>query len=217
MGLNSQSSFTVDPHNIRHKTAFWVMPNAFTKCLRMVSFLDLNMYLFCVSDTDKEKLGLGDNFDLVGGESDMGPSAALTPAIWEKTIPYDGENFHLEYMDLEEFLVENGIASLPDVNPLKGSPKGDAIKTEKIQATPSAQMNVSKSASVSPLALLPIQELDHCEEEVVIITNDDSGIICDVTAGEWRLRDQRLDGCRDSVNSYFVYVLQGRKLDFRVK
>ncbi|XP_063078467.1 TEF transcription factor, PAR bZIP family member b [Engraulis encrasicolus] len=38
-----------------------------------------------------------------------GVSASLTPAIWEKTIPYDGENFHLEYMDLDEFLLENGI------------------------------------------------------------------------------------------------------------
>ncbi|XP_026877855.2 TEF transcription factor, PAR bZIP family member b [Electrophorus electricus] len=38
-----------------------------------------------------------------------GISASLTPAIWEKTIPYDGENFHLEYMDLDEFLLENRI------------------------------------------------------------------------------------------------------------
>ncbi|XP_032357912.1 TEF transcription factor, PAR bZIP family member a isoform X1 [Etheostoma spectabile] len=132
-------------------------------------------------DTDKEKLGLGDNFDLLGRESDMGPSAALTPAIWEKTIPYDGGNIHLEYMDLEEFLVENGIATLPDMKPLKGIPKGDAIKTEKVKDTPSAQMNVAKPASVSPLALLPVQELEHCEEEVVTTTND-SYIVCDVTA-----------------------------------
>ncbi|KAK5880879.1 hypothetical protein CesoFtcFv8_021741 [Champsocephalus esox] len=65
-------------------------------------------------DTDKEKLLLGNDVDLNGGCSDMGPSASLTPAIWEKTIPYDGENFHLEYMDLEEFLIENGIPNLPD-------------------------------------------------------------------------------------------------------
>ncbi|XP_028423945.1 TEF transcription factor, PAR bZIP family member a isoform X2 [Perca flavescens] len=153
-----------------------------TEIPEMLRALIDNLPNFDDNDTDKEKLGLGDNLDLVGGESDMGPSAALTPAIWEKTIPYDGENFHLEYMDLEDFLVENGIATLADVNPLKGNPKGDVIKTEKIQAIPSAQMTLAKSASMSPLALLPIQELDHCEEEVVIITSDDSGIICDVTA-----------------------------------
>uniref|UniRef100_A0A674PAA9 TEF transcription factor, PAR bZIP family member b n=1 Tax=Takifugu rubripes TaxID=31033 RepID=A0A674PAA9_TAKRU len=44
-----------------------------------------------------------------GGSGTGGVSASLTPAIWEKTIPYDGENFHLEYMDLDEFLLENGI------------------------------------------------------------------------------------------------------------
>ncbi|KAM9780348.1 thyrotroph embryonic factor-like [Neosynchiropus ocellatus] len=45
-----------------------------------------------------------------GGTSAAGGvSASLTPAIWEKTIPYDGETFHLEYMDLDEFLLENGI------------------------------------------------------------------------------------------------------------
>lgn len=38
-----------------------------------------------------------------------GASASLTPTIWDKTIPYDGENFHLEYMDLDEFLLENQI------------------------------------------------------------------------------------------------------------
>lgn len=122
----------------------------------------------------------------------MGPSAALTPAIWEKTIPYDGENFHLEYMDLEEFLMENGIPTLPDVDLLKGNPDGDAVKTEKRKVAPSAQLKAAKLASVSQLSLLPIQELEKCEGEVVIITKSDSDIICEVTAGEWGLVDQRV-------------------------
>ncbi|GAA6219966.1 thyrotroph embryonic factor-like isoform X3 [Lates japonicus] len=134
------------------------------------------------SDTDKEKLCLGDNVDLGGGGSDMGPSAALTPAIWDKTIPYDGENFHLEYMDLEEFLMENGIPTAPDEDSLKSSPEGDTVKTEKVKAAPSAQSKITKSVRVSPVGLLPIQELDRCEEEVVIITKSDTDIICDVTA-----------------------------------
>ncbi|XP_040922994.1 TEF transcription factor, PAR bZIP family member a isoform X2 [Toxotes jaculatrix] len=133
------------------------------------------------NDTDKEKLCLGDDVDLGGGGSDMGPSAALTPAIWEKTIPYDGENFHLEYMDLEEFLMENGIPTSTDEDSLKSSPEADTIETEKVKATSSAQTKVNKAASVSPVALLPIQELDGCEEEVVIITKSDTDIICDVT------------------------------------
>ncbi|CAG5897236.1 unnamed protein product [Menidia menidia] len=36
-------------------------------------------------------------------------SAFLGPTLWDKTLPYDGDNFQLEYMDLEEFLSENGI------------------------------------------------------------------------------------------------------------
>ncbi|XP_030256185.1 TEF transcription factor, PAR bZIP family member a isoform X2 [Sparus aurata] len=117
------------------------------------------------NDTDKEKLCLGDNVDMGVGGGDIGPSAALTPAIWDKTIPYDGENFHLEYMDLEEFLMENGIPTLPDEDSQNGS-----ITKKK------------KSVNVSPVALLPIQDLDKSEEEVVIVTNSDSDIICDVTA-----------------------------------
>lgn len=153
------------------------------------------MYLSCISETNKEKLCLGDDVDLGVGGGDMGPSAALTPAIWEKTIPYDGENFHLEYMDLEEFLMENGIPTLPDEDSLKGSPERSSMKTEKPKA---AQMKVSKSASVSQEALLPIQELDKCEEEVLIITKNDSDIICDVTTGEWKSRKTRCLGYAES-------------------
>ncbi|XP_029446101.1 thyrotroph embryonic factor [Rhinatrema bivittatum] len=52
-------------------------------------------------------------------------SASLMPPIWDKTIPYDGESFHLEYMDLDEFLLENGIPSnpsRPNLSPLMQNP-----------------------------------------------------------------------------------------------
>lgn len=145
------------------------------------------MSVSCVADTDKEKLCLGDDVDLGGGGgSDMGPSAALTPAIWDKTIPYDGENFHLEYMDLEEFLMENGIPTLPD----EESPKG-VTKAEKAKATPSTQLKVTKLPNISQVALLPIQELEKDDEELLIIKGD-SDIICDVTAGECSMEGQWL-------------------------
>ncbi|XP_067875534.1 TEF transcription factor, PAR bZIP family member a [Heterodontus francisci] len=54
-------------------------------------------------DEDKEK-----NVD-EAASSNTAASASLMPTIWDKTIPYDGETFHLEYMDLDEFLLENGI------------------------------------------------------------------------------------------------------------
>ncbi|XP_034259393.1 thyrotroph embryonic factor isoform X3 [Pantherophis guttatus] len=57
----------------------------------------------------KEKL----EEDEAAAASTMAVSASLMPPIWDKTIPYDGESFHLEYMDLDEFLLENGIPSSP--------------------------------------------------------------------------------------------------------
>ncbi|KAM9059810.1 thyrotroph embryonic factor-like [Megaptera novaeangliae] len=58
---------------------------------------------------DKEKL----EEDEAAAASTMAVSASLMPHIWDETIPYDGESFHLEYMDLGEFLLENGIPASP--------------------------------------------------------------------------------------------------------
>ncbi|XP_029313073.1 hepatic leukemia factor-like isoform X2 [Cottoperca gobio] len=46
-------------------------------------------------------------------ERSVPQSAFLGPTLWDKTLPYDGDTFQLEYMDLEEFLTENGIHSNP--------------------------------------------------------------------------------------------------------
>ncbi|XP_029933949.1 TEF transcription factor, PAR bZIP family member a isoform X2 [Myripristis murdjan] len=132
-------------------------------------------------ETDKEKLCLDDDADLGSGGSGMGPSAALTPAIWEKTIPYDGENFHLEYMDLEEFLMENGIPTSPDDDSQDDQDR-DAQKTkEKPKAAAPAQVTKAAKAPAAPVALMPILELDQCEEEVVTITMSPQEISSDVT------------------------------------
>ncbi|XP_061561982.1 TEF transcription factor, PAR bZIP family member a isoform X2 [Phycodurus eques] len=122
---------------------------------------------FDANDTDKEKMGLDDITDVGGGGSGMGPSAALTPAIWEKTIPYDGENFHLEYMDLEEFLMENGIATSPEEH-VEVNPEDAAVKPADAAVKP------------ADAPLLPIHELDKCGEKVVVITRV-TDITCDVT------------------------------------
>lgn len=134
----------------------------------------------------------------------MGPSAALTPAIWDKTIPYDGENFHLEYMDLEEFLMENGIPTSPDEDLLKDTPEGDTTK----KATPSAETTDKKPASVSPVSLMPIQELDNCEEEVVIITKNECDIITDVIAGKLFLHGYRFRYVLLAVSILTMCILQ---------
>ncbi|XP_051905461.1 HLF transcription factor, PAR bZIP family member a [Hippocampus zosterae] len=53
---------------------------------------------------DKEK-----KLEDESGAANPPQSAFLGPTLWDKTLPYDGDNFQLEYMDLEEFLSENGI------------------------------------------------------------------------------------------------------------
>ncbi|XP_023618017.1 thyrotroph embryonic factor isoform X2 [Myotis lucifugus] len=63
--------------------------------------------------TDKEKGKEKLEEDEAAAASTMAVSASLMPPIWDKTIPYDGESFHLEYMDLDEFLLENGIPASP--------------------------------------------------------------------------------------------------------
>ncbi|KAE8575826.1 hypothetical protein XENTR_v10003953 [Xenopus tropicalis] len=58
---------------------------------------------FC-KEKEKEKKLEDDNTT-----STVPQSAFLGPTLWDKTLPYDGDTFQLEYMDLEEFLSENGI------------------------------------------------------------------------------------------------------------
>ncbi|XP_029946059.1 TEF transcription factor, PAR bZIP family member b isoform X2 [Salarias fasciatus] len=76
------------------------------------------------------------------GGGSGGVSASLTPAIWDKTIPYDGETFHLEYMDLDEFLLENGIPV--------------SLEEEELQRTLTSVEGKGKPQVVSPAATTDI-------------------------------------------------------------
>ncbi|XP_014035106.1 thyrotroph embryonic factor isoform X2 [Salmo salar] len=137
---------------------------------------------FDYNDNDKDKLFTGDNVDL-GGGSGMGPSAALTPAIWDKTIPYNLETFHLEYMDLEEFLIENGIPTL------------------SLDKKPTS----TTTAPAAPISLLPVLELDQCEEEVVTITLNSADITAntEVVTDKDRLTPETIDPEEIEVNVNF--------------
>uniref|UniRef100_A0A8C6VJG7 TEF transcription factor, PAR bZIP family member n=1 Tax=Naja naja TaxID=35670 RepID=A0A8C6VJG7_NAJNA len=87
----------------------------------------------------KEKL----EEDEAAAASTMAVSASLMPPIWDKTIPYDGESFHLEYMDLDEFLLENGIPSSPahldlNQNPLLPVTELEGKEPATVATTPPA-------------------------------------------------------------------------------
>lgn len=67
-------------------------------------------------DSDEDSLGVNAGGPGgVGGTPGSGPlrpnsqSAFLGPLLWERTLPCDGGLFQLQYMDLEEFLTENGM------------------------------------------------------------------------------------------------------------
>ncbi|XP_016149279.1 hepatic leukemia factor-like [Sinocyclocheilus grahami] len=59
-------------------------------------------------EKEKEK-----NLEEDGTALNTPQSAFLGPTLWDKTLSYDGDNFQLEYMDLEEFLLENNIPANP--------------------------------------------------------------------------------------------------------
>lgn len=120
---------------------------------------------FGVVENEKEKLS-GDELDSGGGVSGLGPSAALTPAIWDKTIPYDGKTFHLEYMDLEEFLMENGITASEQVQQ-KSLAQDDS---KQLLDKASTIMLKTEPSTAAPISLLPTMELEQCDEEVITVT-----------------------------------------------
>ncbi|TFK07275.1 granzyme G-like [Platysternon megacephalum] len=98
-------------------------------------------------DKEKEKEKLEE--DEAAAASTMAVSASLMPPIWDKTIPYDGESFHLEYMDLDEFLLENGIPSSPAHLGLNQNPLLPVAELEgKEPASASAASPPSSSSTV---------------------------------------------------------------------
>ncbi|TDH02636.1 hypothetical protein EPR50_G00154660 [Perca flavescens] len=92
----------------------------------------------------------------ISGGGGGGVSASLTPAIWEKTIPYDGETFHLEYMDLDEFLLENGIPASLEEEELQKTLASVGLKGKYVpKVTPTATTTTSAAAPAPTSASAP--------------------------------------------------------------
>ncbi|XP_051994572.1 thyrotroph embryonic factor-like [Xyrauchen texanus] len=108
-------------------------------------------------DIEKEKQSAGNDGAAGGGDSGVsgGVSASLTPTIWDKTIPYDGKTFHLEYMDLDEFLLENGIPVTLEEELSKG------LEMERR----GGEADESSTASEEPAAVPEMPEEEEEDEE----------------------------------------------------
>ncbi|KAK2833771.1 hypothetical protein Q5P01_017660 [Channa striata] len=162
------------------------------------SLADYPFSLPAFEDTEMEKEKLCSSEDMEGGAAGLasagagsrgsggggggagGVSASLTPAIWEKTIPYDGETFHLEYMDLDEFLLENGIPVSLEEEELqktlasverrgKSIPKVSATTATTTTTTPAATATVSSVESPSSASATSTFTSDP-EEPVTVTT-----------------------------------------------
>ncbi|XP_068434536.1 TEF transcription factor, PAR bZIP family member b isoform X2 [Clinocottus analis] len=119
-----------------------------------------------------------------GGGGGGGVSASLTPAIWEKTIPYDGETFHLEYMDLDEFLLENGIPVTLEEEELQKTLASVGFKSKFVQkvtpivattaiTTTAAAVAAGAApdpASASPPSISTTSTVTSDPEEVMTVT-----------------------------------------------
>ncbi|XP_075702972.1 hepatic leukemia factor isoform X2 [Rhinoderma darwinii] len=84
-------------------------------------------------------------------------SAFLGPTLWDKTLPYDGDTFQLEYMDLEEFLSENGIPPSQSSHDLGSHQPG----LQQAPLTSPSIIDLSSRASTSVLPGLVPQNCMH--------------------------------------------------------
>uniref|UniRef100_A0A8C6UEE3 HLF transcription factor, PAR bZIP family member a n=1 Tax=Neogobius melanostomus TaxID=47308 RepID=A0A8C6UEE3_9GOBI len=83
-----------------------------------------------------------------GGVASHPQSAFLGPTLWDKTLPYDEDNFKLEYMDLEEFLYENGIPANSEQSAPPAPPSQHAPHTPHTPRTPTV-VDLSSRATTS--------------------------------------------------------------------
>lgn len=159
MSLQTSSSHPVTNNLPPPLTLQHVVCKHFTRSLQQ--FINLLLLTFSNAEIEKEKLCASEDVEgggagaasAGGGSGGGGVSASLTPAIWEKTIPYDGETFHLEYMDLDEFLLENGIPVTLEEEELQKSFPSAAGKGKSIlKVTATATVTTTTSTTVSPPA-----------------------------------------------------------------
>ncbi|XP_012677133.2 D site albumin promoter binding protein b isoform X2 [Clupea harengus] len=64
------------------------------------------------SSSNNNSGGEGNNSNSSSGSGSFSNSTFTGPMMWERTLPVDGGLFQLQYMDLEEFLTENGMGQM---------------------------------------------------------------------------------------------------------
>lgn len=87
-----------------------------------------------------------------GSFSNGNNNSFLGPLLWERTLPCDGGLFQLQYMDLEEFLTENGMSSMHSTSnstsaQIPSQSSQSAIPNQGSQCLPTSPPHCSSSSS----------------------------------------------------------------------
>ncbi|KAL2083994.1 hypothetical protein ACEWY4_019512 [Coilia grayii] len=86
------------------------------------------------------------------GSGSFSSSGFLGPLMWERTLPADGGLFQLQYMDLEEFLTENGMGSTSSCSSAAQVPSHSsqsAVPNQSSQCPTTSPLPCSSSSSSS--------------------------------------------------------------------
>lgn len=126
-------------------------------------------------DMDEDSLGTCSlrNSSGVGGGNGAGGGAGgggsynqfLGPLLWDRSLPADGGLFQLQYMDLEEFLTDNGMGSVPNNSSsstaqVPSQCSQSAVPNQSSQCPPSSPPPCSSSSSSgasSPPSLIGLE------------------------------------------------------------
>ncbi|XP_016145223.1 hepatic leukemia factor-like [Sinocyclocheilus rhinocerous] len=87
-----------------------------------------------------------------GNFSNGNNSSFLGPLLWERTLPCDGGLFQLQYMDLEEFLTENGMSNMHSTSnstsaQIPSQSSQSAVPNQGSQCLPTSPPHCSSSSS----------------------------------------------------------------------
>lgn len=142
-------------------------PRVFSVNVRLSSFPPAAFH----KDKDKDK-----KLDDESHSPTVPQSAFLGPTLWDKTLPYDGDTFQLEYMDLEEFLSENGIPPSPQHDHSPHPPPG-------LPPAASAAPSVVDLSSRASAPLHPGIPSPTCMQSPIRPGNPSDGSPCSLQAG----------------------------------
>lgn len=147
----------------------WYLEVIITHCLHSVS--SVMIVLLCLADKDRLDLdedslgvcsmrngsGIGSSNNSNGcgvGNGGGNFNQFLGPLLWDRTLPADGGLFQLQYMDLEEFLTENGMGSMHNNNSsssaqIPSQSSQSAVPNQSSQCLPPSSPPGSTSSSPS--------------------------------------------------------------------